>query len=113
VRTDGWNGYTPLREKGYQHLVVGARDLTIAHRIASLLQRWLLGTYQGAVKVHHLGYYLDEFTFCFNRRNSASRGKLFYRLVQQALETAPIPGQEIVTAGRHEMVLDDPGEMHV
>ncbi len=74
VRTDGWTGYTPLREKGYQHLIVGARELTIAHRIASLMQRRLLGTYQGAVKAHHLGYYLDEFTFRFNRRSSASKG---------------------------------------
>jgi hypothetical protein len=29
----------------------------------------------------HLDYYLDEFTFRFNRRRSKSRGKLFFRLV--------------------------------
>lgn len=109
VRTDGWTGYTTLGEKGYRHIVVGARELTIAHRVASLLQRWLLGTYQGAVKAHHLGYYLDEFTFRFNRRSSASRGKLFYRLVQQAVETAPVRGRQILAAGRPA---DDPGEMH-
>lgn len=113
VRTDGWTGYTPLLEKGYQHIIVGARELTIAHRIASLLQRWLLGTYQGAVKAHHLGYYLDEFTFRFNRRSSASRGKLFYRLVQQAVETAPVPGRQILAAGKYEILTDDPGEMHL
>jgi hypothetical protein len=54
-----------------------------------LLQRWLLGTHQGAVSMIHLPYYLDEFTFRFNRRNSKSRGKLFYRLMQQAVATPP------------------------
>ena len=39
------------------------------HRIAGLLKRWLLGTHQGAVAPQHLSYYLDEFTFRFNRRN--------------------------------------------
>src|SRR5579862_6543060 len=49
----------------------------------------LLGTHQGAVSMIHLPYYLDEFTFRFNRRNSKSRGKLFYRLMQQAVATPP------------------------
>jgi hypothetical protein len=34
-------------------------------------------------------YYLDEFTFRFNRRNSRARGMLFYRLLQQAVDTDP------------------------
>ena len=67
------------------------RQLPRVHRVASLLKRWLLGTHQGAVRPAHLDYYLDEFTFRFNRRTSPSRGKLFYRLVQQAVEVAPAP----------------------
>ena len=59
------------------------------------MKRWLLGTYQGAVSSTHLGYYLDEFTFRFNRRTSQSRGKLFYRLVQQSLLSDPVPNQQI------------------
>ena len=59
------------------------------HRIASLLKRWLLGTHQGAVAPRHLPYYLDEFTFRFSRRKSKSRGKLFFRLMQQAVSTPP------------------------
>ena len=55
------------------------------HKAISLLKRWLLGTHQGAVSHEHLDYYLDEFVFRFNRRSSRSRGKLFYRLVQQAV----------------------------
>jgi carotenoid cleavage dioxygenase-like enzyme len=59
------------------------------HRAASLLKRWLLGTHQGAIAHEHLDDYLDEFTFRFNGRTSASRGKLFYRLAQQAVQIEP------------------------
>ena len=59
------------------------------HLVVSLLKRWLVGTHQGAVSHAHLAYYLDEFTFRFNRRRSASRGKLFFRLVEQAVATDP------------------------
>ena len=57
----------------------------------SLLKRWLLGTHHGAVTNEHLDYYLDEFTFRFNRRRSGSRGKLFFRLAQQAVVVDPAP----------------------
>ena len=60
------------------------------HLVVSLLKRWLEGTHQGAVSHEHLPYYRDEFTFRFNRRKSKSRGKLFFRLVQQAVDTGPI-----------------------
>jgi transposase-like protein len=59
------------------------------HLVASLAQRWLLGTHQGGVKPEHLQAYLDEFTFRFNRRHSRARGMLFYRLLEQAVQTAP------------------------
>ena len=55
------------------------------HRVVSLLRRWLMSTHQGAVSREHLGYYLDEFTFRFNWQTSRSRGKLFYRLIGQAV----------------------------
>jgi len=61
------------------------------HRVASLLKRWLLGTHQGAVRPQQLDYYLDEFTFRFNRRGSNHRGLLFYRLLEQAAQTEPRP----------------------
>ena len=96
IRTDGWGGYDSLPAAGYRHVVVGTTELVIAHLVASLLKRWLLGTYQGGVQQSHLSYYLDEYTFRFNRRTSASRGKLFYRLVQQAIFTPAAAGQDIV-----------------
>jgi hypothetical protein len=66
------------------------------HRIASLLKRWILETHQGAVSHEHLEYYLDEFTFRFNRRRSRNRGKLFYRLAQQAVAIDPVPYKSMV-----------------
>ena len=97
MRTDDWSGYRGLTSSGYGHTVVRAQAvvgenlLPLANRVASLLKRWLLGTHQGAIGHEHLEYYLDEFTFRFNRRRSASRGKLFYRLVQQAVQVEPAP----------------------
>ena len=98
VRTDGWTGYNGLKEAGYEHITVehteeepGADPTPLVHRIASLLKRWLLGTHQGGAQSTHLQHYLDEYTFRFNRRTSRSRGKLFYRLVQQALQVDPAP----------------------
>lgn len=100
IRTDGWNGYNDLSKNGYSHTVAESHELKICHLVASLLKRWLLGSYQGAVRFQHLDYYLDEFTFRFNRRTSASRGKLFYRLVQQAVVTEPVISSDII-GGKH------------
>ena len=104
IHTDGWVGYLPLEGKGYQHDVTILKGnkktpselLPRVHRVISLLKRWLLGTHQGAVSHKHLDYYLDEFTFRFNRRRSNSRGKLFFRLAQQAVITDPMPFDRIV-----------------
>lgn len=96
VRTDGLPSYLGIQ--GYTHerqiqkrQAAGEHLLPHVHRIISLLKRWLLGTHQGAVSHEHLDDYLAEFTFRFNRRLSASRGKLFYRLVQQMAQVAPQP----------------------
>ncbi len=70
------------------------------HRVASLLKRWWLGTYHGGISDPHLEYYLDEFTFRFNRRTSKARGLLFYRLLQQAVQTDAIPYQ-CIRGGDH------------
>jgi len=105
VRTDGWRGYNGLSELGYQHTVVrknpdmGDNLLPLANRIASLLKRWLLGTHQGAVEHSHLEYYLDEYTFRFNRRTSKSRGLLFYRLIKQAIDLGPVSEADLKVAG--------------
>jgi len=105
VHTDGWAPYQGLRNLGYSHTITRLKGLgkeaavellPRVHRIASLLKRWLLGTHQGAVGPTHLDYYLDEFTFRFNRRRSASRGKLFFRLLEQAVQVGPVTYDTIV-----------------
>ena len=101
LRTDGWDGYNLLTKHGYIHTPTSHQDAEtgdatpIAHLVASLLKRWLLGTHQGAVSQEHLPYYLDEFTFRFNRRTSRSRGKLFYRLIENALNIEPVPSKSL------------------
>lgn len=101
VRTDGWIGYEQLDSEDYIHTLVrptgnvGDNLLPLVNRVVALLKRWLQGTHQGAVHPSHLDYYLDEFTFRFNRRTSRSRGKLFYRLIQQAADIAPVTGHNI------------------
>tara|TARA_B100001013_G_C24557593_1_gene421205 strand:+ start:336 stop:1013 length:678 start_codon:yes stop_codon:yes gene_type:complete len=103
INTDGWKAYGRLAKVGYRHevTVVNRREelaselLPLVHRVTSLLKRWLLGTHQGAVGGKHLDYYLDEFTFRFNRRTSKHRGKLFYRLVQQTVQVDPVTWETI------------------
>ena len=106
VHTDGLPAYRDLEAIGYEHEVTvlsgqedkdaAVRLLPRVHRVASLVKRWLLGTHQGAVRREHLDYYLDEYAFRFNRRKSRSRGKLFFRLLQQAVQVDPAPYKSIV-----------------
>ena len=102
--TDGWHPYAVLPQIGYRVKmnVLGraykqaSSVLPRVHLVASLLKRWLLGTHQGAVSRHHLDYYLDEFTFRFNRRSSGDRGKLFMRLLENAVQVDPVPYKSLL-----------------
>ena len=95
--TDGLQAYREM--EGYvhnrhiqKHQPADAEHLLPrVHRVISLFKRWLLGTHQGAVAHEYLQDYLDEFTFRFNRRKSASRGKLFFRFAQQTVQVSPVP----------------------
>lgn len=103
VLTDGWSGYNDLCNQGYEHkVIVGSTSgdpahvsMPGVHRVASLLKRWILGTHQGAVTTTHLQSYLEEFTFRFNRRTSGSRGLVFRRLLEQAVNTGPVTKADI------------------
>ena len=101
VCTDGLNSYREM--EGYIHhrqvqgrLKDGEHLLPRVHRAVSLLKRWMLGTHQGAIGHQHLDDYLNEFVFRFNRRKSASRGKLFFRLAQQSVQIAPTTYESLV-----------------
>ena len=97
IVTDAWKGYSRIEESGYTREIhsqsqVGpdAKLLPHVHLVISLLKRWLLGTHHGAIESKHLQAYLDEFVFRFNRRNSTKRGLLFYRLLENAMNTRPV-----------------------
>lgn len=100
--TDGWKGYTGISKKGYHHeiedktkMLDGEEILPNVHRIASLLKRWLLGTHQNYIGKGYLSYYLDEYTFRYNRRKSNSRGLLFQRLIEQGVLHKPVEYKSI------------------
>jgi transposase-like protein len=103
IMTDGWKGYNGLSKKKYQHkrTVLSSSDdpahvaMPGVHRIASLLKRWILGTHQGSFVPAHLQSYLEEYTFRFNRRTSGSRGLVFRRLMEQAMVTGPVTGNDV------------------
>lgn len=104
IYTDSWRGYAGLTAAGFVHRPVSVAasgdpahvSMPRAHRVSSLLKRWLLGTHQGAVRPHQLDFYLDEFSFRFNRRSSNQRGLLFHRLLQQAMEIDHVPITAII-----------------
>ena len=104
VHTDGWTGYNGIAGLGYDHRpknISASGDpahivMPRVHRVAALLDRWWLGTHQGAIRAKHLDYYLDEYTFRYNRRQSRARGMLFYRLLQQSAQVDPVPYRNLV-----------------
>lgn len=99
VVTDGLPVYMNLATMGFVHRprpimrkpAEASKLMPRVHRVAALLKRWLLGVHQGSFSKRQVGYYLDEFTFRFNRRSSPSRGMLFYRLIQQAVAIDHVP----------------------
>ena len=108
VHTDGWSSYRSLSKLGYKHerTILSATgdpahvSMPGVHRVSSLLKRWILGTLHGSIGPQQLDYYLDEYTFRFNRRTSRSRGMLFYRLIEQAVSTDPNPYKSMVGGGK-------------
>lgn len=104
IITDGWTGYSDVSKKGYEHQLQRLEKkendkqmLPNAHRVASLLKRWLIGTHQNYVSPHRLQNYLEEFVFRYNRRKSNSRGLLFQRIMEQAVKHNPLKYQEIMS----------------
>ena len=108
IRTDGARIFRKLGTMGYAHAYVTVYNsadpahklLPGVHMVSSLLKRWIAGTHHQRVSDKHLPYYLDEFTFRFNRRKSRARGLLFYRLMQQAVATDPHPLNELINGPR-------------
>jgi len=100
---DGWAGYPGIDKEGYHSEVVKVTKATSEdeklphiHLAMSLINRWILGTYQGNIGECNLQAYLEEFTFRFNRKTSHNRGWLFYRMVQGAVSTEPHPYETLI-----------------
>ena len=107
VVTDGWSGYHGINKLGYVYEPHSQRAASVrrkdagvllpcVHRIASLTTRCHLGTHQGRVDNAHLQSYFDEFVFRFNRRRSQSRGMVFYRLLELAVDHDPVRCRQLV-----------------
>ncbi len=100
IRTDGLKQYKQLASFDYQHirLIVGdpknaSKLFPRVHRVFSLLDRWLLGTFHGSIGRQHLQRYLDEFVFRFNRRKATRRPLLVERLVDALFRRVPTYSQ--------------------
>jgi transposase-like protein len=97
ARTDAWSGYAELKRAGFSHQAINVKKsgktaselLPRVHLVLSLLKRWLLGTFQGAVSSKHLQAYLDEFTFRFNRRTCRFATGVFERLATAVMAAPP------------------------
>lgn len=104
IVTDGHQSYPPATRGIYTHQAHAAKPSgkqahtmrQAVHRVASLLKRWFLGTYQGSYHRDHLDAYLAEFTFRWNRRKSPDRGLLFYRVMRLAVIAPPLHYDDIV-----------------
>ncbi|HEX8135092.1 MAG TPA: transposase [Actinomycetes bacterium] len=97
IRTERAGVADALAELGYA--AEAGAPLARLPEVRERLERWLLDTHQGAASHDQLDWYLDEFTFRFNRRAATHRGLLFYRLLEEAVVTPPLPYRRVVHAG--------------
>jgi transposase-like protein len=110
--TDGWSSYPQAVRNHYVHKPINVKRsgqpahvvLPGVHRVASLAKRWVLGTHQGSVADPHLQSYLNEFVFRFNRRNSRSRGLVFYRMLELAVDHDPVRYRELIANSQSKKV---------
>lgn len=108
IITDGWRSYPRATRELYTHTGTSVAAagleahevLPAVHRVFSLVKRWVMGTMQGSVSPEHLQSYFDEWVFRFNRRHSRSRGLLFYRLMQQAVNGDVVTYKDLRKTGR-------------
>ncbi len=99
IISDRHKSYPTIVEKGYSReamkkpfsweQVDGDDDRLLPRvgRVAAHMKRWYLGTYHGGMKIKEIQPYLDEFAFRYNRRTSKSRGLVFHRMVEAAVNS--------------------------
>lgn len=88
VRTDGWTGYTPLKQdyprlyqqpSGYK-----GENFPLIHRAIMSFKGWLRGMHHS---VRHLQAYIDEYTYRFNRH--FMKEGVFDNLMQRMVARKP------------------------
>ena len=110
--TDAWSSYPSAVRDRYVHKAINVKRsglpahvvLPGVHRVASLSKRWLASTHQGRFDDAHLTNYLNEWVFRFNRRRSTSRGLLFYRLLELAVDHDPVRYRQLVANSKSKEV---------
>lgn len=90
INTDKWKGYCPLKKdwKITQSLSNKGEGMKMLHMHIMNLKGWLRGIHHKCSK-ERLQYYLDEYHFRFNRRNSIEH--IFDKLIERAMQTVPHP----------------------
>ena len=120
VVTDALNSYPIIVQDGFTQTAINVKRsglkahdvLPGVHDAASLVKSWLGGTLQGGVADENMQSYLDEFVFRFNRRHSRQRGLLFFRLLEQAVQTNPLTYKQLVAVPRRRKVKPAPPGKH-
>ena len=101
IATDSFRSYNFIQdalcahEKTNQSRTQEKERLYGVHLVTSLVKRLIRGTFQGRFEPKYLQNYLDEYVFRFNRRKSKSIGKIFMRLIQQAVKSTKITYSDI------------------
>jgi transposase-like protein len=100
AKTDGLASYPGAPGVTHEPHVVGPMAahiiLPAIHRVFSNLKTWVLGVYHG-VRRKHLGAYLDEFTFRFNRRKFSHAA--FATLLGIATAIKPVTYKMLIAPG--------------
>jgi transposase-like protein len=99
IITDKWKSYFGLANQGFNHKSYKMTEnmcvLNNAHKVISLIKRWITGTFQTRIGTEHTQEYMDEYVFRFNRRNFDSVGQKFLCMVKQTTCSAHVTYNQI------------------
>ena len=94
IATDALQIYNCIAANPYSHdktnqsKTTDKENLYGVHLVATLVKRFIRGTFQGRLEPKYIQNFLDEFTFRFNRRKSKSAGRCHRSRVAAALDSA-------------------------
>ncbi len=106
VTTDGYGTYNQNTIPPRQHRQIVVKHLSDkttdpflrAHQVISLMKRWWIGTYHGAISRKYLQVYLDEFEFRYNRRKTEGVGRIVARVLQILAASKPVTYESITSS---------------